>query len=1128
MATVYVKRVPSSEWSRTVWDSATTYNLGDRVSYNDGSRDRYYECIQSNSNSAPQTDGDTYWVRIGSSPEFPYHAGDGRLDSYTTGDVYLESINGRYTSASNGVIWNHATELGSTPGEIILEDGEYFQPTSGLCLDGIDLTAVNTGKVTINHYATANVFMHYGSYITGHRSTVTGIHLVMGGGNATLATSSVKMFFDKCKLTDQNSPYGPASRNDLVIGYSNHLAFKDTLVYFPNGNSQLFGYDTKQHLGQLPVWENSTFVISVGNGNNYNPVFFGGSLPYVKNCIFYILSTNYNNRPTHSIGGVGESNVFYSLSSTTTFVGNSNFSVIDPQFVDSDKGNFQLRPTSPLIGGLKLENPLSDKYPEGLWVDHNHNPVQSSYSYTLDSGDGTNYTFSGDATGADPELNANIQDTLTFTNSTGSHPLAIYNSQGLEVASESSGTTTFTPKYPDTYYYQCTVSGHENMRGNIVVSRGTLGSYDNPFGGFYDAIDAGYYDNSATLLFKEGDHELYLQNPANYGSGNTSISSSFSGGLFFIGEDPKTTRFTTGNNLNGFAAFYVSGYNSDAAQAQTPLTIESIGFHINNQTSYLNRGLFAGTHWKNFTLKNSKVSCSSTGGINGNLFDYNAALTGHEFNLTGCEMNAPLSNNGSGGSSFLSGQVAIKYTVESCTFTKLDGYNYVNTGPSPIMVGSAGGFSGGNSSSIKNCIFYSSVGGNFGKTSIVSGVFSSCIFHSTTNSFTTLPPDMDVNSSKDPLFIKTTAFQEDLRLRPDSPSIGGIKKDPTNVYYLQPGNTYNGDGSQKDASSMTADGQPGPFNEFKEIVASGAPYGSTIVILNGTYDWTESFGRNPSSNVSANTWYAYTLAGYNYIAETDNEVIFDAKLNANNLFVYKPYGGPVPGPSVGTFLDLHTTFTGIQFNNMIGIDSSTRNMISSVSGAAGMGSCTFKNCKFLGHISTFNSTHPWTGGGREVYSSTMHWENCEISIAFDYTGGLLSGGDGFADNAYHGGWSWKNCTFYIPTGITTFNGRNAANGTYVAPNMIFGSNYNQTQRIFKNNIVHIPNGTTSIGVNGSNKLPNIENNCLNGISAVYGSHDHSDTLIEKNNLLGVDPKFVDQDNFKFNLRPNSPLVGRGL
>lgn len=1131
MPTVYVKRVPSSEWSRTVWDANTTYNVGDRVSHDDGIANRYYECIQSHSSSIPQTNGDTYWARIGSSPEFPYHATDGRLDNYNTGDVYLESINARYTGSA-GVIWNHATESGSTPGEIILEDGEYFQPGSALCVDGLDVTAANTGKVTINHFHFNYQYVFSASIFNTYRSKITGINLIMGGGSGVkIAGSNAKIFFDQCKLTDKNSPYGPVNNSDFRIGNANHLSFKDTLLYFPNATTSLAGNGMQQHEGKLPVWENSTFALGFGSSNNYSPFFYGSSTLYIKNCIFYAISTAYTTTSPIVIGGQGESNVFYAPSSSTTFVDNSDFSYSDPGFVDPSKGNFSLRPSSPLIGGLQTGNVLSQKHPSGVWVDHNHTPVQASHNYTLDSGDGTNYSFSGDATGSDPELTVNTRDTLTFTNNTGGHPLAIYNSLNIEVSIESGGTTTFTPKYPDTYYYRCTVTGHGSMRGNIIVTNGTLGSYSNPFVRYYDAIDAGYHDSSTILLFKEGDHELYLQNPASYGGANTSISSSFPGGLFFIGEDPVSTRFTTGNNVNGYSAFYVASFTG-SPQSQTPLTIEGMGFHINNTSSYLNRGLFSGVHWKSFTLKHSKVTCDLGGAINSSLFDYftNSAPAGYEFNLSGCEMNVPLSANNGPGGSFLSGNTNIKYIVKSCSFTKLDGYNYVTSGPSPIMVG--GVFSSSNGSEIKDCIFYSNAGGNFRSSSnIASGVFSSCIFYSATDSFTNLPPDMDVNSAADPLFIDTLAGSEDLRLRPNSSAIGGLPAEPSNIYYLQPDNPFNGDGSQKDASAMTADGDPGPFNEFKEIIAAGVPYGSTVIIVNGTYDWTESFGRSPSTNVSSGTWYAYTCAGYNYIAETPNEVIFDAKLNSSNVFIYKPYGGTFPtsgGGAVGTFLDLDTTFTGIQFNNMIGLDNATRNQIGSVSGSAGLGSCTFKNCKFLGHINTGGTTYPWTGGGRYIYSSTMHWENCEISIAFDNPGSLFCGGDSFADDQYHGAWSWKNCTFYVPAGLTTFNGRNAANGTYASPSIIFGHNYPQIQREFKNNIIHIPNGTTSIGVNSSNKLPKIENNCFNGVSSVYSSTDHTQILNANNNLLDVDPKFVNADNYNFGLRPTSRLIGRGL
>jgi len=377
------------------------------------------------------------------------------------------------------------------------------------------------------------------------------------------------------------------------------------------------------------------------------------------------------------------------------------------------------------------------------------------------------------------------------------------------------------------------------------------------------------------------------------------------------------------------------------------------------------------------------------------------------------------------------------------------------------------------------------------------------------------------NISTNPLFID--ADNGDLRLRPNSPLIGGVQSESTNNnYYLQPGNPYNGDGSQKDASAMAADGDPGPFNDFKEIVAADVPYGSTIVILNGTYNWTDALGKS-SSNVNSTNWEDYTLAGYNYVAETSGQVIFDGQNHYNSVFVYKPFGGT---PGAGVYMDLDTTFTGIQFNNIASSSYDFRCQITSHSGAAGQGSCTFINCDFLNWIIPLNTS--WAGGGRYVgeFSSSFHWKGCNISIAIDTgSAGLFSGEDNLQKNSQHGDWSIENCTFYIHHGITTFNGRNAPNGTYFPLARVF-SGYDQSGTLFKNNIVFngTDGGAAKLGPSSLTSLPKVENNALVGFD---DEPIFQDRLAEFNNILNIDPLFVAPDNNDFRLRSNSPLI-RGI
>ena len=772
--------------------------IGMRASYNG----KIYEALTNHDgdvNSPPNTNT-TDWREVSGTLDDPYKATDliqsnFLLDSLTDGDevILTDGLYDYLPFSSTVYPQNGRPTLRALNDYEAIIGQSSFKPANILCV-GLDVRSPAVSGYT-NYPDGGRVGFNY------HRCILT-------SGYWWPPANSV---VTNCLIKQTNVLFYAA------FGQATNSASTDKAIQMLN-NTVILTSNTGQPLLNTLI-----------NQGLMNPVF--------KNNIFYIKSHTGSTSLAPSnwfYQGTWENNVFFDTSGQV--VDNTgNLINIEPSFVDplgSSFRDFQLRPSSSLIGGITTTHPLNEEYPDGLWVDSAHTEINASYSFSLDTGDGSNYTFSGDATGTDPSINANIRDTLVFTNTTGGHALAIYNSQGIQVASEASGTTTFSPKYPDTYYYQCTVPGHENMRGDIVVTLGTLGSYEHPFESYHDAIDSGYYNSKMILLFKEGDHLMSWYPGTNYTT-DPGISSSFPGGLSFVGEDAETTRFTTGNNFNTYSAFFVASFTG-SAQSQTPLTIEGMGFHINNTSSYINRGMFSGVHWKSFTLKHSKVTCDLGGAINSGLFDYfsEIAPAGYEFNLSGCEMNAPLSDNNGPGGSFLSGDTDIKYTVNSCSFTKLDGYNYVGSDPSPIMVGAP--FSSSNGSKIKDCIFYSNAGGNFGSSSVMaSGVFSSCIFYSATDSFTNLPPDMDVNSAADPLFIDTLAGSEDLRLRPDSSAIGGIFKSkyPADTIWVQSG-TGSGTGTE---------GDPFYWSEYSEAFLAAAQSSSNqIVFKDGEYVWTSA------------------------------------------------------------------------------------------------------------------------------------------------------------------------------------------------------------------------------------------------------------------------------------------------
>jgi plastocyanin len=105
--------------------------------------------------------------------------------------------------------------------------------------------------------------------------------------------------------------------------------------------------------------------------------------------------------------------------------------------------------------------------PVFLWQSSEQS-IDTEYNVDI-SGDGSNYTFSGDFEGQDPAIKLFVGESITFNNIGGGHVLAIKDATDTVVASESSGSTVFTPAQEGVYTYYC-VSHPSTMLGTISVS----------------------------------------------------------------------------------------------------------------------------------------------------------------------------------------------------------------------------------------------------------------------------------------------------------------------------------------------------------------------------------------------------------------------------------------------------------------------------------------------------------------------------------------------------------------------------------------------------------------------------------------------------------------------------------
>lgn len=238
----------------------------------------------------------------------------------------------------------------------------------------------------------------------------------------------------------------------IGLNFTDRRVIKDVFADFPGGaNDYLsYGYGGGIDPQILPIG-NHVYHLTSENGESYN---FSGDATGLDPEIDVLR---------------GDSLTFFNSVKPHTF------SIKDDQGVSilsENSGVITFNLTS--TGNFYYQCDLTDH--ENMSGDINVSN-SNSYNYHLISGDGNNYQFSGDATGQDPNLQVRVGDSLTFTNHIGSHALTIRDSGNNIQVSEISNITLFEPTDAGDFYYQCSVSGHENMSGLINVSTGDTFNY---------------------------------------------------------------------------------------------------------------------------------------------------------------------------------------------------------------------------------------------------------------------------------------------------------------------------------------------------------------------------------------------------------------------------------------------------------------------------------------------------------------------------------------------------------------------------------------------------------------------------------------------------------------------------
>ena len=225
----------------------------------------------------------------------------------------------------------------------------------------------------------------------------------------------------------------------------------------------------------------------------------------------------------------------------------------------------------------------------------------SSFTFNTLSGNGSDYVISGTdrttthSNANDPGITVWAGDTITFDNSAlgGAHPMYIrVEDDGASVSNpaatgEGTNTVTWTPSTPGTYYYQCSVSGHQSMIGTITVLP-------------YSGSSAGV----TTTFFPDGTNGYTFKvtgvsgNDVTMNVGISTIAHTYvSGGKIFPPYGAGTGVITKGpyvrnctNFIPGSIGAKIDGFNAEEGDVLTNIGVQG-SFNVDSYTQYNQSGI---------------------------------------------------------------------------------------------------------------------------------------------------------------------------------------------------------------------------------------------------------------------------------------------------------------------------------------------------------------------------------------------------------------------------------------------------------------------------------------------------------------------------------------------------------